>query len=332
MDIYIILFIFLFLGVFIAPKKQELYYWISFVFMFILSAFRDVSVGTDTIAYEMLFRRVEDGGLIGRLERGWYYMNKWIVDFGGGFEWVLIISTILILIPLFWVIKKHSLNPMLSVFLFLAFYIYLQSFNISRQVVSVSIVFASFHFLIKEKYKYYIMGVFLASLFHTTAMVCIPLIFANRIRYNKIWWSILIILSLIFGFLLSSIGLPVVAKILGYSHYLIPGDDDMGAGIFSILTNVFALFVIFTSVRNNIYIQLFFIYIVFSNLITGVPYAYRLVFFLSITQLLFLPYYIYNNKLKLKKMALLIVLIYATLYFTRSYGAAGIFPYENTLF
>lgn len=333
MLIYITIFLFLFLGVFLKPRKQYIYLLISFLVLFFLSAFRDVNIGTDTSSYALLFKRVESGHTLHRQEIGWYYFNKLIIYLGGNFQWVLISSTLLTLCPVFLVVRKYSLNPMLSIFLFFAFYIYLQSFNITRQVVSVSLIFGSLPFLIERKHKYYLIGVFASGLIHITAFLCLPLIYIKKISYHRIWWVLIVLTSLIFGALLSNILLPKIAGILGYSHYLSRFDSgDAEAGLFLLLTNIFALFLIVTSSKKSIYLQLFFVYIIFYNVVASVPFAYRLVYYFSIVQLLFLPYYIYHNKLKHRYAALFIILVYATLFFIRTFGAGGVVPYKGTLF
>lgn len=333
MDIYIYLFIFLLLGVFIRPEKQNLYFVFSFSFLFILSAFRDISVGTDTLSYQIIFDRVGSGYLEITQEIGWYYLNKIVILLrGDDFQSLLIASTLITLLPIFYIVKKYSLNPMLSIFLYYSFYIYLQSFNITRQVLAVSIFVLSLPFLFKGKNKLYILGVIFAALFHTTALLTLPLIFIRKIPYNKIWWSIIVLLSLIFGVLLSSILIPFITKLLGYEHYLYLNDSDESiTGVFLLLTNLFSILIILTSSKDSFLLRLFFAYIIFHNITLGVPYAYRLVLFFSVVQILFLPYYVYNNKLMHRNIALLLVIGYATVFFIRVYGGAGVIPYKIVL-
>src|SRR5690606_40670436 len=69
--------------------------------------------------------------------------------------YLLMVSTLLIIIPVFYVAKRYSLNPMLSIFLFFVLYIYLQSFNITRQSVAISVVFLSYIFLIERRHIWF---------------------------------------------------------------------------------------------------------------------------------------------------------------------------------
>lgn len=71
----------------------------------------------------------------------------------------------------------------------------------------------------------------------------------------------------------------------------------------------------------------------FYNLVARIPFASRLVSYFAIIQILFFPYYIYNNKSKRFHILLfIVVLLYAILFFARSLGAGEVIPYINTIF
>lgn len=333
MFIYLAIFLLLLVGSFFSRNLQKYYLVFSFLILFFLSAFRDITVGTDTAAYKYLFTKVQSGEILQRQEIGWHYFNAIIAYFDGHFQWILVFSTLLVLAPVFMVVKRHSLNPMLSIFLFYSLYIYLQSFNIMRQIIALSITFYSFKFLIEDKkYIYYIIGVLIASLFHITALLCLPLIFARKIPDKKLIAVILILTSLVVGVLLSSFLLPIAADLLGYSHYLTQFESETETGMFLMLSNLVAIFFVISSSKSNAFLQVFIIYIIFYNIVARVPFASRLVSYFSIFQLLFYPYYIYNNKLKHRHVSLLIVVLYATIVFIRNFGAGDVIPYKNILF
>src|SRR5699024_7439203 len=158
MYIYISLYVFLLIGVFLEKNKQRFHLTVSFLILFFLSAFRDISIGTDTESYEGIFNRVLLGGQIVQ-EAGWYYFNKVVVLLGGDFRWVLILSSLLVITPIYRVSRRYSFNPCLSIFLFYSLYFYLQSFNIMRQIIAVSILLLFIPFLFDKKYFYFIIGV-----------------------------------------------------------------------------------------------------------------------------------------------------------------------------
>src|SRR5690606_32924805 len=86
---------------------------LSFFVLFLLSAFRDISVGTDTEPYSILFNLVSKGEY-GDLELGWVALNQLVIALGGDFEHLLVCSAILTLVPLYIALYRGSINPLLS--------------------------------------------------------------------------------------------------------------------------------------------------------------------------------------------------------------------------
>lgn len=331
MSIYILLYFFLLAGIFLKRNKQRFHLIFSFFLLFFLAAFRDTSVGTDTSTYEEIFNRVSVGGQIVQ-ETGWFYFNKIVVYFGGDFRWLLVFSSLLVIFPIYRISKRYSFNPCLSIFLFYTLYFYLQSFNIMRQIIAVSVLLLFIPFLFKKKYIHFVVGVALASLFHTTALLAVPFVFINRLKISRKLMCVFVFISLVFGVSFSSLVIDKIADLLGYVHYLEVHDENSETGLFMIITNIFAMFFIITSSKDSHLLKLFFLYILLYNLTVGVPYAYRLTFVFSIVQILFLPYYIKNNILGLRPEVKWLVICYATLNFIRSFGSGEIIPYIQVVF
>lgn len=331
MAVFYFLFIFLLLGAFITPKFQRPYIFLSFSLLLIIAGFRDVSVGTDTVGYEEMFLRLKRGATVPQ-EVGWESLNKIILYFGGHFKDLLFISSLLTLAPAFYVFLKYSNNPMLSAFLYYAFYIYIQSFNITRQILAVSIILCAYVCLVKSKKLLFLILVLLASTFHTTALLCLPLFFVDKIPDKVPMYIIIMGLTVVFGWVLSDYVINQAAIILGYGHYLLGVDLSGGVGVYLITLNFFFLFVLFTAKNRGLLFKLFFVFVILANLFAKVPYAYRLIFYFTVIQVLYLPYFISNNKLRTKPLVFIVIVLYATLLFYRSSGSGGIIPYINTLF
>jgi len=332
MEMFYVLSVFLLLGALINSRQQKLFIVVSFIILFILAAFRDTNVGTDTLGYERIFLRIKAGGTAIQ-EIGWQALNKIVIYFNGGFEDLLIVSSLLILTPVFYVAKKYSVNPMLSIFLYYAFYLYLQSFNITRQSIAISIILCAYILLINKKNLFFVLLVLLAATFHTTALLCLPLIFVNRIPDKPIIYLVLMGLTMVMGWVLSDYIINRLANLLGYENYLKWDELDGSGGLYLIILNAFFVFVLFTAKNRGVLFKLFFVFIVMANLTVKVPYGYRLIFYFTIIQVLYLPYFINNNKLlKARPLIFLLIVLYAYLVFSRSAGKGGVIPYINTLF
>lgn len=73
----------------------------------------------------------------------------------------------------------------LSLLLFVGIGGYYDSFNVTRQLLSASIVFLGAKFLYNRNLIRYIIVIFFASLFHVTALIMMPLYFLLNIDLNK---------------------------------------------------------------------------------------------------------------------------------------------------
>ena len=119
---------------------------------------------------------------------------------GGGYElWFFILSCITI-IPVFLVIYKNK-DP---VFFPIIFYLFLgcwhQSFNVVKQTAAASILFYGYFYICDKKLFRWIICCLIASLFHITAVLMIPVYFLARKRVNFISILIILFVGIIFLF------------------------------------------------------------------------------------------------------------------------------------
>lgn len=334
MIILYIISVFLLLGATLKPQKQNLYFYISFILLFIFSAFRAYSVGTDTEHYLKAFNILESGGLM-FMEPFWVSLNKLVLYFGGNFRYILVVSSFLVLFPVFYVVLKSSKNAMLSIFLYFVLYIYLQSLNITREMIAVSIVFLGAFFIVNKRKPFlYIVLVLFASLFHISALIALPIVFVDRIPNRRIIYIGAVLVSMCVGLFFIGPFSNEMAKILGYSNHLANNKmgNLLGNSLFLFILNSFFIFILITSYNGNTLFKLFFIYVVSANLVARVPLGSRSIFYFSIFQILFFPYYIYNNKFKDPVIPVLLVVAYSYILFIRFTGAGEIIPYTNILF
>lgn len=100
-----------------------------------------------------------------------------------------------------------TFNSRLKSFVVWGVFFYLTSqlgflMNVVRQACALSIVLYSYTFLINKNIKTYVIWILVASLFHTSALICLPLIFLYRFNINRLGRvsQIVILLSLyVFG-------------------------------------------------------------------------------------------------------------------------------------
>lgn len=119
-------------------------------------------------------------------DKGFYLFSSIIkVIFGNDYVIYLTIIAIVQSIPLIYVYRKYSTKYVVSVFLFLVSTDYISWMcNGIRQFVAVTIIFAATTLIIAKKYIPLILIILLASTFHQSALIMIPIVF---IAQGKAW-------------------------------------------------------------------------------------------------------------------------------------------------
>tara|TARA_B110000503_G_scaffold141642_1_gene235788 strand:- start:3834 stop:4856 length:1023 start_codon:yes stop_codon:yes gene_type:complete len=325
-------------GLFYRVKSKAVLLF-SFSILFVVSAYRASSVGSDTGSYLNHFNIVKSGSSLWR-EYLWVELNKLVVDFNGEFSDILIISHCLILIPIFLIAYKKSKFPLLVIYYYLAFYFYFYSMNIMRQCIAVSLALVIYVIIdSKIKYKYLLASALLtiAVLFHTSAIIVLVIfLFHYLIRINIKYLYLILVGSMIIGISFSSNFTPLI-EIMGYEK-LYENTDEFTLPIVSIL-NTFVLnfiLVVITNIidKKNMFFYLFLSYVILSNLLIFLEFSNRILMYGGIIRILLFPSLIYNNRLDVnqKSFGAIFFAFYAYLYFNLVLGSGNLFPYKNVLF
>ena len=183
---YLLLLIFIFtvgfFCFFCKNKERKGTIFLKFVFLaiFLLCALRAPSVGRDLPGYESAFlftKRVawNDYTYI-YFEPGYIFLMKVCVLVGMSFQSFIAITSAIILIPLYFYVKKYSQNPFLSILIYICYVFF--EFNMTgiRQAIAMSIVLLGFLIFMNAKKLPRIkllLFILLASAFHSGALICI---------------------------------------------------------------------------------------------------------------------------------------------------------------
>lgn len=196
-------------------KKINLHDFIVFLLLFFdfivliyFSSVRGPEIGTDlkTYLYYLKVIKESSASLIFYayrygIEIGFVVMNR-LVSFFGDDILFQFVTSIFIYIPIMLYIRKNSKNMLISLFIFLCFGYYNQSFNIIRQYIALSILLMSFEFVKSKNLMKFVSLVLLAFLFHKTAIIFLiiyPIYWVNiKIKYFNLKFLIIIVLIYIF--------------------------------------------------------------------------------------------------------------------------------------
>ncbi|MCI9173370.1 MAG: EpsG family protein [Lachnospiraceae bacterium] len=197
--------------------KRKIFLVLSAVSMMIIMGCRDVHVGTDTISYGNYFRQVSEiSWLDCVLSRGTALKNApfyllWskvvLIFSGGNYQFFLILNAIIICGAVFYFIYENSNHVVMSTFLYVLGYYYLNSLNASRQYMSFSFMLVAYTFMRKNKKKKAFLFTALGIGIHVVSICFLPVIIlaSNRIerRILKKVYGYCIICSCITGSLWS---------------------------------------------------------------------------------------------------------------------------------
>lgn len=324
-----------------AKKKSQSLYFFTIFFLSILIGFRGLEVGPDTLTYETIFENIGEHNIYTYPEPGWVIFNLIIFKIGGSFHLMLWLSAILILYYISKSIQRYSPNILLSIFLLYSLYFVFYSMNIVRQIVAVSIVLYAYTKLIERKNKLFFIYICLAALFHYTAIITFSIWWIKNIKFSKFKVYLGLLISFIGGFIVISSS--ILSMILGpYAHYLTSEKNGYRTSIIipfllSCFLSVLCLFIYNTSknkVKESLWMNIYIWGVIINNLLLYLFLGTRVVMYFSITQIILLPMYLYNNTFKQKIFPVFIIICYTSALFFMLLlsGSVGVYPYNNVLF
>ena len=175
-----------------------------FLIFLLLLMFRSINVGIDLTNYLWIFNTtgVQDWGYgLSHMfsldyEAGFYIFSKSIYSLFGNFQWLIIISSLISIVPV-WYLYRNSIKDhlFLSIVIFLNIGLFSIYFSALRQVIAIAFAVPAYHFMKKRKLFLFLLMVILAYFFHKSAFIMALMYPIYHIRLK--WYQTLIISSLI---------------------------------------------------------------------------------------------------------------------------------------
>lgn len=301
-------------------KKNIYSYCTVYFILLLIGSLRSIETGTDTSNYYELYNIINNDPIgiyyaLGFVEPGWVYLNYIVGNIFNDYRFIIYIGIFLSITPIFIRSWKSFDNPFLVIFFYVTLYFYLNAFNITRQMIAVSIILFCLDYLEKNKIKQYIIGVFCAMLFHYSAIFSLLHIYiVKRVKLTTSFIIVILSLTYIFGLYIVPALIPHIPLVGHYSAYIM--DAQSSGSITRILLNVFFIFIIISCNTDKIqsYLNLFLVGIIIYNLFAYSSAVGRLALYFTCTQLFLLAKldstYIFNTY-TLRSFSF----IYATIYY-----------------
>ncbi len=196
MEIYLILMaVVVLLGIPLIEYKPTLmkkciYITVVFAFMLYITFFR-YGLGNDYYSYIYIMRQVDSSSFLGIFslgyETGFIILTKLITIFTTNTDILFMIYGLVILLPTAYAIFRYSENLWMSTMLFISLTFFYCSLNFIRQSIAFAIILLAYRHFKEGNHFRVMLFIFLASLFHSTVIVLIPIyLLAVAIRVTKL--------------------------------------------------------------------------------------------------------------------------------------------------
>lgn len=244
------------------------------ILLIIVSSFR-YDVGMDYQAYEVMFNHITVWQEQNVSELGFVLLCKMCTLINGSAQMMFMICAIYTILLLYKSFRLFSPNIVASLFFFMCMgQLYLTTFNAVRQYIAIAIFAYSIKFILEKKAIKYVLSIMLATMFHNTAIILLPLYYLLPQKVSKVVKiSFLVLLT-------GSIG--VITSIILNSPYAIYLEFEKYAKEVSIIDYLYLMFglliMVFESKLMRLYndrniffninflcVVLFFLNIVFSG-------------------------------------------------------------------
>lgn len=279
-----------------ADRRKKTYLIITTLQLGLLAGFRADCMAYDTAAYRVIFDRTPDAWKYifennQYVETGFSVFCSVIKLLGGSFQQMLILSSLFVMASCCIFIYRHSKDVVMSVFIIISFPFFYSSFDIIRHFMAISFVLLGYQYVVKQQLVRYVLFLVAGNLFHSVAILFLPLYFIGKIKYNLGTFLIGCVTTIGCFFYLDNLAI-FFSKLIGKSSGLESGwVSSYGGGVktaimyFAVLLIAWLLFQqlkekdIEDSISMNFVLLLFISSVIFINarimtrlIMTGIPF------------------------------------------------------------
>lgn len=247
-----------FVSLWIAIEEKAIHrksFWVPLLSLSIFASIRNYTVGTDTINYVNGFRynlTTYNFSFNENVEYGYQLLTYVLLSITHNYFWLFFVASLIVVSSYLIVIRKLSVSYALSVFIFIALGTYTFYFNGLRQGMAMALAALAMPALINKRIIPFLLIIILASSFHTSASILIPVYLLLHSKINNFY-------KFIISFLTSMIGSQLVIEYLAednirYQSYT-QGSEKSGGlitlSVYSIIMVGLQLIKYFYRIKNR---------------------------------------------------------------------------------
>lgn len=301
----------------LQPRKTRAIYYIlcflSFLVPFLVAAFRDYNIGTDTAGtYKTMYYLVLYGGGSIR-DTGYFLINKLSIYLFNSYTGVLFITSLLMYACYYKGIFNQSKYPAISTYLFFATNVYFVSMNMIRQSIATSLFILSIPFIKERKIiKFSILNIIAISIHSTSIIYIITYFLFNKKLKIKVV-AIVSGICVVFGQVLSKTLINILCNFSYFEKYFAwylnskfnTGELNLFSMLISLCILVFLIFINKKAKDDkdyNILLWLTFLSLICLTLSPFIPLMQRTSWLFSFPIFIYLPKmfdFVEDEKMKL---------------------------------
>jgi len=181
-------------------------YWLAFIPLIIITAFKYRKVGTDTGTYIFYFEKLTTFESVIDMhtlhgEGAFWFLNFLGHTFTDNYFIIFLFSS-LIVSTCYLIVVKHFKLGTLSFLTLLLIGPYFFQLNGNRQAITIALFAVAVIFILEKKPWHYLLVIFVGFFFHKSMIICLPIyyIFRNEIKPGKLVFIIVSFLVLLVFF------------------------------------------------------------------------------------------------------------------------------------
>lgn len=301
-------------------------FWVPLIALALFAGIRSHRVGTDSWSYTRKFRYelpIENYEFNDFVELGYQVLEYFLLSITHNYFWLFFLTALLVVGCHLLIAKKYSLDYPLSIIIFFTLGSYIFFFNGLRQGLAMAIItLATPYFLEKKLYKF-LMVIVVASLFHKSALLMIPIYFLANLNISSFYK---ILISFIASLIISRVVIvELAATNYRYETYTQESEDPGGFMILGFYVAIGLLLYIikyFYKIEDKIYSKLLVFYAIgiafmipIAMLKTNPSGPQRLIYYFTWALILLIPIslkYINNKLVYVTSIALAVVFFILT--------------------
>lgn len=290
-------------------KSKYMMFTLLFSILSFFTFFRD-GLGVDYTSYIYNIEKIGQG-YSNYMEIGFQIMAKVLMFLTNDPKYVIGIAGIITIFFFLKAIFQQSYDIKMSVFIFLTWGYYFYTYNSIRYYLALSISLYAIKFLIDKKNQYFIIYIIMASLFHKSALVCIPLYLLATIKFKKRGYIAIIILAVLMWIFKDVIREVIFLIYPSYEGSIYDTNKISGLNILKGISVVILGGFTYAKLSDKpgflIYFNLNIFALLLYVFLFWIPETSRIGFYLNITSIIFIPNVLSNFTEKQKKIFSLLI-------------------------